>query len=207
MLFDWFYTQRAIWTDGRKLPEDPEPRFYGYSIGHWEGDTFVVQSNGFDDRQWLDADGHPNSTDMRLEERYRRVDHDTIEVRMTLTDPTAYTQPWTAELRTGNLVTPGLDAHTVMRRCLCTFGRAKIQGTGERACGRSGSSKAWKRSEVIAKHSFGAGVAAGLLIATVPCWPIIVHISLDMNRMVLWKGPLPNTTGESRVLPVRRYGR
>jgi glyoxylase-like metal-dependent hydrolase (beta-lactamase superfamily II) len=119
MLFDWFFTQRAIWTDGRKLPEDPEPRFYGYSIGHWEGDTFVVQSNGFDDRQWLDADGHPNSTDMRLEERYRRVDHDTIEVRMTLTDPTAYTQPWTAELRTATLVTPGLDAHTVMREDVC----------------------------------------------------------------------------------------
>jgi cyclase len=119
MLFDWFYTQRAVWMDGRKLPEDPEPRFYGYSIGHWEGDTFVVQSNGFDDRQWLDADGHPNSTDMRLEERYRRIDHDTVEVRMTITDPKAYTQPWVAELRTATLVTRGLDAHTVMREDVC----------------------------------------------------------------------------------------
>jgi glyoxylase-like metal-dependent hydrolase (beta-lactamase superfamily II) len=119
MLFDWFYTQRAIWTDGRKLPEDPEPRFYGYSIGHWEGDTFVVQSNGFDDRIWLDADGHPNSTDMRLEERYRRLDHDTIEVQMTLTDPKAYTVPWVAEPRTASLVTPGLDTHTVMREDVC----------------------------------------------------------------------------------------
>jgi hypothetical protein len=119
MLFDWFYTQRAVWMDGRKLPEDPEPRFYGYSVGHWEGDTFVVQSNGFDDRQWLDADGHPNSTDMRLEERYRRIDHDTMEVHMTITDPKAYTQPWAAELRTATLVTPGLDAHTMMREDVC----------------------------------------------------------------------------------------
>jgi len=119
MLFDWFYTRRAIWTDGRKLPDDPEARFYGYSIGRWEGDTFVVDSNGFDDRAWLDADGHPNSTDMRLEERYRRIDHDTMEVRITLTDPKAYTRPWVSDLRTATLVTHGLDPFTVMREDLC----------------------------------------------------------------------------------------
>jgi glyoxylase-like metal-dependent hydrolase (beta-lactamase superfamily II) len=97
MLFDWFYARRDIWTDGRKLQEDPEPRFYGNSVGHWDGDTFVVESNGFDERTWLDDDGHPHSDEMRLEERYHRVDHDTIELTMTVTDPKAYTQPWVSE--------------------------------------------------------------------------------------------------------------
>ena len=93
-LFDWFYTRREIWTDGRKLPDDPESRFNGYSIGHWDGDTFVVESTGFDDRSWLDDDGHPHSDEMKLVERYHRTDHDTIEFTMTITDPKAYTQTW-----------------------------------------------------------------------------------------------------------------
>jgi hypothetical protein len=92
--FDFFYTHRTIWTDGRKLPEDPEPTWYGYSVGHWDGDTFVVESKGFNGRPWLDNDGHPYSEDAKLEERYKRVDHDTINITMTLTDPMAYTKPW-----------------------------------------------------------------------------------------------------------------
>ena len=98
--FDLFYTHRTIWTDGRELPKDPDPRWYGYSVGKWDGDTFVVDSSGFDERPWLDADGHPHSADMRIEERYKRVDHDTIEVNMILTDPKAYTKPWVSETKT-----------------------------------------------------------------------------------------------------------
>jgi glyoxylase-like metal-dependent hydrolase (beta-lactamase superfamily II) len=97
MVFDWFYGRRDIYTDSRKLEEDPDPRFYGSSVGHWEADTFVVESNGFDPRTWLDSNGHPHSDEMKLVERYRRVDHDTIELTMTLTDPMAYTQPWVSE--------------------------------------------------------------------------------------------------------------
>jgi hypothetical protein len=97
MFFDWFYTYRTIWTDGRKLEDDPDPRFYGSAVGHWEGDTFVVDSKGYDDRAWLDADGHPHSEDMTLQERWKRTDKDTIEISMTLTDPKAYTQPWVSE--------------------------------------------------------------------------------------------------------------
>jgi hypothetical protein len=97
MLFDWFYARRDIWTDGRKLADDPDPRFYGNSVGLWDGDTFVVESNGFDERTWLDSAGHPHSDDMRLEERYRRVDPNMIELTMTLTDLKAYTQPWVSE--------------------------------------------------------------------------------------------------------------
>ncbi len=119
MLFSWFDSRRAIWTDGRKLPNDPEPRFSGYSIGRWEGDTFVVDTNGFDDRVWLDADGHPVSQDARLEERYRRVDHDTMKFDLKLTDPKAYTAPWIATGLTANLMTHGLDPTAEMREDVC----------------------------------------------------------------------------------------
>lgn len=95
-LFDWFGGRREIWTDGRKLSDDTDNRFYGNSVGHWEGDTFVVESNNFDDRVWLDDDGHAYSQNMTLVERFHRVDHDTIEFTMTLTDPMAYTKPWTS---------------------------------------------------------------------------------------------------------------
>jgi hypothetical protein len=90
-------TWRTIWTDGRALPKDPDPAWYGYSIGKWDGDTFVVESIGYDDRTWIDHFGNPHSDQMRLVERYRRVDKDTLLLDMTLTDPKAYTKPWVAE--------------------------------------------------------------------------------------------------------------
>lgn len=115
MFFDWFYTYRTIWTDGRPLPDDPDPRFYGYSVGKWDGDTFVIQSKGFDDRTWLDADGHPHSEDMTLEERYRRVSPDTIEFTMTLTDPKAYKAPWVG----AKMNMTRADQSTRMREDVC----------------------------------------------------------------------------------------
>jgi hypothetical protein len=98
--FDFFYAHRTIYTDGRELPKDPETTWYGYSVGHWEGDTFVVKSNGFNGRTWLDDVGHPFSEEMTLEEHYRRIDHDDIEVTIMLTDPKAYTKPWVSETKT-----------------------------------------------------------------------------------------------------------
>jgi hypothetical protein len=85
---------RSIWTDGRALPADPDPTWYGYAIGHWEPDgTFVVESTGFNDTTWLGPTGYPHSDEMRIVERYRRVDHDTISYDMTITDPKSYTKP------------------------------------------------------------------------------------------------------------------
>ncbi len=92
--FDFFYTHRTIWMDGRKLPDDPEPTWYGYAIGHWDGDTLVVESNGYNGRAWFANGGYPYSEDAKLVERYKRADHDTITVTMTLTDPATYTKPW-----------------------------------------------------------------------------------------------------------------
>ncbi len=95
---------REIWTDGRPLPSDvggtaddsPDPRWYAYSVGHWEDDyTFVVDSLGADERAWMDQNGHPHSLQMRVQERYRRVDHNTLEMTIRIDDPQTYTRPFT----------------------------------------------------------------------------------------------------------------
>jgi len=98
-LFDRHHVHRIIWTDGRELPKDADPRMLGYSVGHWEGDVFVVQSNTFDDRTWLDHFGYPHSDEMRLEERYHRLDRDNMQLVMTLIDPSIYTKPWVSETK------------------------------------------------------------------------------------------------------------
>jgi hypothetical protein len=95
---------RPIWTDGRTLPADPDPNWYGYAVGHWEGDdTFVVQSTGFNEKTWLGPTGYPHTEQMRITERYHRVDRDTIVYDMTITDPMAYTKPVVAPRRTMKL--------------------------------------------------------------------------------------------------------
>ena len=92
-------TYRQIFMDGRALETDPNPSWMGYSVGHWENDTLVVESNGFNDRSWLDAFGHPHTEALRTTERYRRPDFGHLELEMTLADPTIYARPWTVALR------------------------------------------------------------------------------------------------------------
>jgi len=88
---------RSVWTDGRELPKDPDPRWYGYSVGKWTDDyTFVVDTNGMDERTWVDNAGRPHSEDLRVQEVYHRVDRDTLELTMTINDPKMYTKPWVA---------------------------------------------------------------------------------------------------------------
>ena len=88
-------THRQIFMDGRKLEADPNPSWMGYSVGRWEGDTLVVDSNGYNDRTWLDHDGHPHTEALRITERYRRRDFGHLDLDVTLSDPKAYTRPWT----------------------------------------------------------------------------------------------------------------
>jgi hypothetical protein len=92
--FEVYHTHRTIWTDGRGLPEDPEPRWLGYSVGTWEGDTFIVESSGFDERSWLDTQGHQHSEAMSVVEHYRRLSHGSLEVTLTIDDPQTYTEVW-----------------------------------------------------------------------------------------------------------------
>jgi hypothetical protein len=91
---------RHIWMDGRDLPTNPDGRWMGYSVGRWEGDTLVINTTGFDERGWLDQWGNVYSSEMKFEERYRRVDRDTIQAVYTLNDPKAYTRPWVSTPKT-----------------------------------------------------------------------------------------------------------
>jgi hypothetical protein len=94
MFFEEGHIWRTIWTDGRPLPNDPDPTWLGYSVGKWEGDTFVVETIGFNDKEWVDVSGNPRSEQTHLTERYRRLNHDTLEQQITIDDPKSYTKPW-----------------------------------------------------------------------------------------------------------------
>lgn len=87
------YTYRQIFMDGRELEENPFPSWMGYSIAHWEGDTLIVESNGFNDKTWLHRDGLPHTDQLTITERYRRVDFGHIELEVTYEDPGTFTEP------------------------------------------------------------------------------------------------------------------
>ena len=90
-------TWRIVWTDGRALPEDAAPRWNGYAAGKWVDDyTFVANYVGMDPRTWLDNVGRPHSDALKVEERWHRVNADTVELTVTIDDPKFYTQPWKA---------------------------------------------------------------------------------------------------------------
>jgi len=91
----WNAKFRKIYIDGRGLPNDPDPSFDGYSAGHWDGDTLIVDTIGVNDRSWLDIGGHPISEAAKITERYTRRDFGHMTVQITVDDPTNYTKPWT----------------------------------------------------------------------------------------------------------------
>jgi hypothetical protein len=109
---------RIIWTDGRELPKDSDARWNGYSVGKWVDDyTFVAETVGLDERTWLDYAGRPHSDQLRVEERFHRVDHDNLELTVTITDPKMYTEPWLALSRFPlHLQPPDFD----MREMICS---------------------------------------------------------------------------------------
>jgi hypothetical protein len=88
---------RQIFMDGRPRPDnDPQPWWYGYSVGKWDGDTLVVETTGFRDGGWLDVNGAPLTDAAKMTERFRRVNYGSLEIEVTVDDPKAYTRPWTA---------------------------------------------------------------------------------------------------------------
>jgi hypothetical protein len=89
---------RQIFTDGRPLPDDPNPTWNGYSTAKWEGDALVIHTIGFRDDLWLDSDGNPLTNDAKVTEKLRRPNYGTLEIEMTVDDPKAYTAPWTVTM-------------------------------------------------------------------------------------------------------------
>jgi hypothetical protein len=114
---------RNIWTDGRALPKEIlEPRWYGYSVGKWVDDyTMVADTIGLDERTWIDNVGRPHSDDLKVTETWHRVNHDVMELTLTITDPKMYTKPWNAldKFRLG-LQTESFD----IREMLCSASEA-----------------------------------------------------------------------------------
>jgi len=100
-------TYRQIFLDGRPLPRDPQPSFMGYSVGHWDGDTLVVESAGFNDRTWLDMGGHPHTEALHTTERFRRTAFGRMDLTVRLDDPKAYAAPWT--VRVNVTLAPGTE--------------------------------------------------------------------------------------------------
>lgn len=97
VLYTYGKIWRVIWTDGRELPKDPEPRWFGYSVGKWIDDqTLVVETTGINESTWIDRAGRPHSADLRVEERFHRADRDHLELTVTIIDPTMYSKPWVA---------------------------------------------------------------------------------------------------------------
>ena len=102
-IFEWGKHWRTIWTDGRKVPKEivQGPFWYGYSVGHWEGNTLVVTTNNLDGRQWIDEWGTPISEyDAKIEERWTRVDDKHLTLTITVVDPEIYAKPWTSAVET-----------------------------------------------------------------------------------------------------------
>src|SRR5262249_13351582 len=90
---------RQIFMDGRALPaNDPEPWWYGYAVGHWDGDTLIVETTGFRDNGWLAEEGTRITHAGLMTERFRRINYGTLEMEIAINDPKTFTKPWTVKL-------------------------------------------------------------------------------------------------------------
>jgi hypothetical protein len=105
-------TYRQIFMDGRALESAPNPSWMGYAVGHWDGDTLVVESAGYNNRTWL-VDGYPHTEALKMTERYRRPDFGHLEIAVTFEDREAYAKAWTVE------VAARLVADTEMLESVC----------------------------------------------------------------------------------------
>ncbi len=116
LMLDEDLTYRQIFMDGRKLESQPNPSWMGYSVARWEGDTLVVESNGYNDRTWLDRNGHPHSEALRMTEKYRRPDFGHLQIEATFNDPATYAKPITVALNAD------LVADTELLESVCNEG-------------------------------------------------------------------------------------
>jgi hypothetical protein len=165
-------TYRQIFLDGRKLETEPSPSWMGYSVGHWDGDTLVVESFGFNDRTWLDHDGHPHTEALRMTERYTRRDFGNLDVQVTFEDPSVYSRPWTVTARAV------LSADTEMLEFVCNEGGFHPDHwVGKASDERKGEVQV--APEILAKY-------VGTYVEQRPFWrtvPRVVEITVSNGRL------------------------
>jgi hypothetical protein len=166
-------TYRQIFLDGRALESAPNPTWMGYSVGHWDGDTLVVESFGFNDRTWLDHDGHPHTEGLRMTERYRRRDFGHLDLQVTLSDPAVYARRWTVA------VSAELAADTEMIEFVCNENnRSSLEHwVGKASDERKGEVQV--APDVLAKY-------VGSYEEQPPLWravPRVVEITLSEGRL------------------------
>src|SRR5262245_35759159 len=100
ILYEMFYLYRQVFTDGRELPKQfANPSWMGYSVGKWDGDDFVVETAGVNEKFWMDTNGHPHTEALHVIERFRRKDFGHMELEVTIDDSKAYTKPWKATIK------------------------------------------------------------------------------------------------------------
>jgi hypothetical protein len=138
-------TYRQIFMDGRALETNPDPSWMGYSVGHWDKDTLVVESSGFNDRTWI-HDGYPHTEALRMTERYRRTDFGHLEIAVTFQDPGAYSKAWTVAIRAH------LAADTEMLESVCNENRDRGQEHWVGKLSDAEKSRVKVAPEILAKY-------------------------------------------------------
>ena len=98
VLHEFNAAYREVYMDGRPLPKDPNPTWNGYSVGHWEGDTLVIETNGIRDDMWLDIQGSPVTESAKVTERLKRLSFGLMQIEIAVDDPKAYTKPWSVTI-------------------------------------------------------------------------------------------------------------
>jgi hypothetical protein len=160
-------TYRLIHMDGRALEAEPAPSWMGYSVGRWEGDTLVVESNGFNDKTWLSRYGQAHTEALRVTERYRRTDFGRLQIEVTYTDPSAYVKPW------GFTANMALAPDTEMLEAVCERSSDRWAGSLSDAAGTAVTVP----SDVLARY---VGVYRGFYGVR----PRTVEVSLSGGRLI-----------------------
>ena len=190
-------TFRQIFLDGRKLETSPNPTWMGYSVGRWEGDTLVVESFGFNDRTWLDHDGHPHSEGLRVTERYRRRNFGNLDVEVTLSDAALYARPWTVAVRAE------LAADTEMIEWVCNESKGGLDHWVGKASDES-KGEVEVASEILLKY-------VGTYVEQAPFWrvvPRVVEITVANGKLFAdmdGRGKVP-LIGQSEISFSGLYG-
>jgi len=121
ILYEYNMQYRQIFLIGRRLPQDPNPNWMGYSVGRWEGNTLVVDTTGLKDGTWLDLFGTPATDSLHVTERFRRRDFGHMDLEITMADSKAYTGPWTIKLH------PNLRLDTELMEWVCVEGNKGVE--------------------------------------------------------------------------------